>query len=155
MWYRLLISSSFKSMANKMMHWISVQCTHTYLNRWNTHKMATDVEHFYSWKLWGNFDGHPYHHCTPWFSSFRECAPKRRGNEETRKSRKWSRYIKIMPMNFIPITNLFIAIIISESTKNFHASAAILNEFSFGILVFPYFSIEIVNFGWNAFTKFG
>lgn len=36
-------------------------------------------------------------------------------------------------MNFIPITNLFIAIIIRESTKNFHANAAILNGFSFGI----------------------
>lgn len=41
-------------------------------------------------------------------------------------------------MNFIPITNLFIAIIIRESTKNFHASDAVLNGFSFGISAFQH-----------------
>lgn len=55
-------------------------------------------------------------------------------------------------MNFIPITNLFIAII-RESTKNFHAKRCWY--WMTLVLEFRYFYTEIVNFGWNAFTNFG
>ena len=56
-------------------------------------------------------------------------------------------------MNFIPITNLFIAII-RESSKNFHAKDAMLNDFSFFFWNFSISYTEIVNFSWNAFTNF-